>query len=389
MAGVLAFARHEYDARLATVRRAMGERQLDGLIISAPESIYYLTGYQTKGVFAHQYLVVPGSGVGLLLMTRRIERGNVQLVADQGMLADWAFYEDTGESAGVLLDLLQRHGLQGGRLGIEKRSWYLLVQHYERLQDALPLVALDDASDLVERVRLTKSPTELEYLREAGRIAVAGMRAGMEAVRPGASDSTVAAGVLRGLLEAGGEWIATWPNVTCGVRTGLAHATWEGMAVAPGDAVGIELAGVVKRYHTPLFRSVVLGPGTPEQRELAAVVRESTREGLARIRAGVNVGDVYQGARAAIDRSRYRDLPAFRLGYSVGIGFPPTWAQELGINIVQGSSTRLESGMVFHMITLIKKPGHFGLGDSASVAVTDDGYENLTGDMAAGPLFLG
>ena len=56
------FTETEYADRLRRVRRVMAERQLDGMLISSPENIYYLTGLNYLGYFAYQLLVVPLDG---------------------------------------------------------------------------------------------------------------------------------------------------------------------------------------------------------------------------------------------------------------------------------------------------------------------------------------
>ena len=43
------FAPESYDTRLAAVRREMAANELDALVLTAPDSIYYLTAYQTPG----------------------------------------------------------------------------------------------------------------------------------------------------------------------------------------------------------------------------------------------------------------------------------------------------------------------------------------------------
>src|SRR4029077_20311955 len=141
------------------------------------------------------------------------------------------------------------------------------------------------------------------------------------------------------------------PNVASGKRTSLAHTTWGHTQIERGDVVGIELAGVVKRYHTPLYRSVVIGPPTSLQRDIASVLQAANQRGLETLRAGVTAGEVYMATRSVINRRGFSHLPEYRLGYSVGIGSPPTWAQQLGVNIVSDSKEELVSGMVFHFLT--------------------------------------
>lgn len=386
MSSSLPFAPAELRERLSRVRADMRAQKLDLLIINAPENIYYLTGYQTKGVFANQCLAIPSDGPALF-MTRRIEVGNLTNILDGSPVDDYALYGDTDDPVEVFVGLLRRHGLGRGTVGLETHSWYLLVSHYERLKDAFPAAKFVDAG-VVETARLIKSPAELEYHRRAGRVAVAAMRAALDAVRPGNSDGAIASAALSAMIGAGGEWIAGWPNVAAGHRTSLGHATWAHVPIAAGDPVLIELAGVVRRYHTPLWRSILLAPIDAKQRQLATAIREANETGLNALRPGITVGEVHRTVRSVVDKSGFKDLPGIRLGYTVGIGFPPVWSQQRGINIVAGSNTVLRPGMVFHFLTFILIPDQYGIGQSSSVAITEKGYENLTTGIEPGPLFV-
>jgi hypothetical protein len=57
-----AFPPAELDARLRAVRAEMAARDLDALVVSLPENIYYLTGLDHWGFFACHLLIVPRDG---------------------------------------------------------------------------------------------------------------------------------------------------------------------------------------------------------------------------------------------------------------------------------------------------------------------------------------
>jgi Xaa-Pro dipeptidase len=71
------FPKSEYARRLKNVRRAMDARRLEAILVSCPESIYYLSGLDHMGYFAYQMLVVPLDDDPILI-TRAMERATVQ-----------------------------------------------------------------------------------------------------------------------------------------------------------------------------------------------------------------------------------------------------------------------------------------------------------------------
>ena len=56
------FPPEEIDARIAAVRSRLATDDLDGIVISVPENIYYLTGLDHWGFFACHLLVVRHRG---------------------------------------------------------------------------------------------------------------------------------------------------------------------------------------------------------------------------------------------------------------------------------------------------------------------------------------
>lgn len=380
------FTREEYDHRLRRVQQEMERRRLDLAILSSPENTYYLTGYHTNGIVAYQYLAVPLDRPPLF-MTRRLDMGNFMAIAGGVAVGDSASYDDHEDPIDALVGLLERNRLPRRRVGVEKRNLYLSVDHFEKLRAALAQSELVDASTLVEELRLVKSPAELAYHRQAAKVAVAGMRAAVAAMRPGEPDNRVAAAALGGLVNAGGEWIANWPYVKVGQQTGRGHSTWQNTPLVRHQPLTVELAGVVARYHSPLYRTVIFGPSA-DQRRLAEALSEANSAGIAAMRPGITSGEAYQGFKAVIDRRGFGDLLLHRNGYCVGIGFPPNWVQRLGVDIVRGGKAVLEPGMVFHVPTYLCRLNEFGMGQSATVAITDGGHQNLTEEMEPGPILV-
>ncbi len=65
----LHFPREEFQTWLAAARAALAARELDGILLFAPESHFYLSGYDTFGFAMFQCMVLPGAGE-LQLLTR-------------------------------------------------------------------------------------------------------------------------------------------------------------------------------------------------------------------------------------------------------------------------------------------------------------------------------
>ena len=76
----------ELRGRLAALRAELARRDLDLAVLTTPESICYLSGYQTRAVTASQALVVPRDG-GMVLVIRRMDEGNYLVIRDRSPVA--------------------------------------------------------------------------------------------------------------------------------------------------------------------------------------------------------------------------------------------------------------------------------------------------------------
>jgi Xaa-Pro dipeptidase len=93
----------------------------------------------------------------------------------------------------------------------------------------------------------------------------------------------------------------------------------------------------------------------------------------------VTAAEADRAAREAIRAAGFGEYHHHRLGYHIGIGYPPTWTERGVFSLNVGVQDQLEPGMVFHLVPAILIPGVGGLGNSETVLITDDGNEGLTG----------
>ncbi len=380
------FTRDHFEQRLDRTRAAMARDKLDLLILSAPESVYYLSGYQTRGISGHTYLGVPAEGPPVF-STRGTDLGNLYMIEDLTPIVDFVGFEDHDDPLQVFVDLLRRNRIGTGRLGVEKDAYFLSVRSYDALTAAFEGSVFCDASQIVEEQRLIKSAEEIACHREAGRIIVEATRAGIKSVKPGCTDGSIVTSVAGALIEAGSEYVATWPAVRTGAQSGRSHASWQNIPVERGQATNIETAGVVQRYHTPLRRAIIYGP-TDEHRRIAETVRLANHAAIDALAPGAQAGTAFEAAHKVAVENGLGDMLSGRSGYTTGIGISPSWVQRMSINIVPGNETVLEPGMVFHVCTVMQQPNVFGVGESSTVVITEDGIENLTGEMEDGPFLV-
>ena len=370
----LAFPRDEYDARIEKVRRTMAERSIEVLLIFTAENVNYLTGYDTIGYSSYLCLAVPIDREPLMVI-REMERG---IAMSTTWLSDFATTGDTDDSVERTVNALSTRGLAGRRIAMEATAPFLTARTYLRLRHALGGDKVADGSEIVEPIRAIKSAREIEKVRAASRLVVAGMEAALAAVREGATENDVAVAAYGGMVGGGSDPLVSQPIVTSGPRSGVAHSTFHHRRLEEGDTVLIELGACVSRYGGALMRTAFIGEPTDEVLKMNDVVLRSLNAAIDAIRPGVSAGSVDEACRSIIEDAGYEAMFRKRTGYSVGVAFAPDWGEGHIVSLRRDDPRPLEAGMVFHMPPALRAFQRLCIGASETVLVTDSGCEVLT-----------
>ncbi|MFO0997294.1 MAG: Xaa-Pro peptidase family protein [Alphaproteobacteria bacterium] len=370
----LPFAPEEFERRAARLKAKLDARGLDAIILCGPENQYWLTGYETTGFHSFpQAMIVAASGERLLV-TRQLE---VENATDNAYNLPARGYQDDESPGAAIAKGLLDLGLGSKTVGVEKKVPWLITDVYENIVRAAPQAKLVDVSGLTEMLRAVKSPAEIAYMRQAARAVEAAMRAGLDAVREGATEYDIAADVHHARIKAESHFIRNPSYIVSGPRSALAHATWIGRTLERGDVIFFELGANVRHYDAALIRCAVVGPAPDDIRRAADASRAALSTAIKAIKPGTVARDVHRAAVAELDRHGFGKYFDHRIGYGIGVEFL-TWIERGGVSLDIGSDQVLEPNMTLHMIPYFKVQGRYSIGYSETVRVSETGCEVLT-----------
>jgi Xaa-Pro dipeptidase len=420
------FSPREYQGRLERTREAMAKRGLDALLVSSPENVYYLCGLDHMGYFAFQALVVPREGRPLLVtraMEKAIVRDQVPDVVHVGYsdgvppipapssedadlvyaspeghgdpsgpqgLEPWSMsvgvsVRSAGRPKGAAVPVeatckaLDDAGLAGGRLGMEMANSFLPHAIARGLIEGTPEAEWEDASGLVDDLRIVQSPRELECTREAAAISDSMMLSAIAAAGPGVEKQDVMAALYQTMFQRGGTYPGFIPLVRSTQTLSHEHGTWDASRLSAKDVLFLEMAGCVRRYHAPIGRLVFIGKAPARAGKILELCRQALEAAERRIGPGVPAGEVYRAWHACLEEAGLSHYHRHHCGYSVGIGYPPSWSGSgVPVGLRQSSDLALEPGMVFHLMSWLLRTGKGDSFLSDTAVVTEDGCEVLT-----------
>jgi Xaa-Pro dipeptidase len=365
------FTREEFADRQSRAREAMARAGLDAMLVTSPENIYYLTGQQTPGYYTFQCFLLPADGEPSFVV-RQLEYFN--LVANT-YLEDIHPFSDGEDPMAVINALLAQKGLAGRRVGVEKSGWFFPVSVYEKMVAALG--SLHDAGGIVERLRMVKSPTEIEKLSRAAGYVDSGMRAGLAQVAEGHTENDLVAAMMHDAIAAGSEYMGMEPLVSAGRRSGIPHGTWRRARIARDEGAFLEMAACHDRYHAALMRSAWVGTPPRQVTDMMSACQDALAAALDAIRPGAPCEAPHIACQKVIDSAGYTENFRKRCGYSVGISFAPDWGEGGILSLNTGVKTELQPGMTFHLPPALRIYGRFTVGVSETIVVTETGHRVL------------
>jgi Xaa-Pro aminopeptidase len=281
------FGPGEYARRWQAIDGLQSTGGLDALVVygtgAARHELTWLTNW---GPRQEGYLVAGGDAPPALFVQlyNHVPTARLMSVLER---VDWG----GRDSATTVADDLRSRGPLG-RVGLVGAIPYL---HHARLAAALPGVELVDATASFRRLRLVKSPDEIEWTRRGARLCDAAMRALVAEARPGLTEHELGALVESAYGRLGGShgicFIASAPMAGGGRFVPSQH--WSSRRIEAGDMIMIELSAGVGGYTGQILRTIAVGAEPPDRvRELHDVAEHAYAAIAAAIRPGATAADL-------------------------------------------------------------------------------------------------
>jgi len=320
----LHFSKQELAARRAASVSAMQKRGLDGLLMFRQESMYYLTGYDTFGYVYFQCLYLGADG-RVMLLTRAPDLRQAQHTSD---IEDIRIWVDGPEAspATELREILKSFGCSGKKLGVEWEAYGLTARNGMRLQAAFDgFATLIDASDLVSRQRLVKSPAEIAYVRKAAELADLALDEAHRLAAPGVSEAEILAAMQSIIIRNDGDDPANEFIIGSGNDALLCRYKTGRRVLEKQDQLTLEFAGVYRHYHSCLMRTIPIGRPPARQVEMHKVAVDALEACKAALKPGRPIGEVFDAHARVLDKAGYQAHRMNATGYSLGAVYAPNW----------------------------------------------------------------
>ncbi|MEM7169346.1 MAG: Xaa-Pro peptidase family protein [Pseudomonadota bacterium] len=373
---MLHFSQEELAGRREKVCQELAAKNMAGLLMFRQESMFYLTGYDTFGYVFFQCLYLAQDG-RMALLTRAPDLRQAQLTSCVEDIRVWVDGPDARPGLN-LREMLEDLGCAGKRLGVEYEAYGLTARNGKHLEKSLAgFCDLADASYLLSRHRVVKSPAEVAYARKAGELADAAWQAALESAAPGAFEGDILADMQGAIFRGGGDYpgnefiIGSGPGaLLCRYFSGRRH-------LDPQDQLTLEWAGAYRHYHAAMMRTMVVGSVPERQKQMHALAQDALLAVEDRLRPGETFGSAFDAHAETMDKAGFQEHRMNACGYSLGTTFAPNWMD--WPMLFHDNPVEIRPGMTIfcHMILFDSDAG-LGMSLGRTSVVTENGPDPLS-----------
>lgn len=379
--------------RLHRTRTAMANAGLEALVLKLSENIVMLSGYWPMNGFA--YLIFPLEKDPVLIAPVPEE-----YLASEGWVKDIRSFKwgliDSGNPfesiAGLLKEASSELQLNNKPVGFEASFEFIATPYvagepavyseFSRtmLQDAFG-EKLVDATGMIHKLRLYKTPQEAERLQTVNDIALMGLQAFFDNVVPGRTEIEVASAVEARIMQNGTGYknvkvARAWASVMSGARAVSAykpHLLSTQRRLEEGDVALLELATVADGWWSDLTRTRAAGRARPSDLEKWDVVVAAQKAAIETLRPGVLSSEVDKAARDLITKNGLGAYFIHHTGHGLGLRYhepEPFLHPEVATPLEKDMLTTVEPGIYID--------GWGGMRCEDNVLITGDGYRVLS-----------
>jgi len=364
----------EYALRKSRAIAAIRSEGLDALLMFAPESQYWVCGYDTFGFALFQCLVLTAKG-DLHLLTRNPDLRQARLTstlpdAEIHIWDDVEGMNPTADLARLLSDL----GVSG-RIGYEGQTAGLTDYNGQQVRALIP--DLVESTEIIRAQRRIKSNAEVDMHRRAAALSDDALDAGIAATRAGAFEGDILAAMQGAVFKGGGDYAGNEFIIGSGEGALLCRYFSGRRHLDPSDQLTLEWSGAYARYHAAMMRTVIVGEPSDSHKRMHAACAEALQACEAAIQPGKPMGDVFVAHAKVFDKHGFSHARLKACGYGMGAIYNPIWVDFP--MFYEGNPLLMQANQVFflHMILMDSDSGDaMTLGHS--VLVKPDGIERLS-----------
>jgi Xaa-Pro aminopeptidase len=342
--------------KINKLRASFKEWNIDGLLLTSQVNLRYMTGFTGSSGLA----VISSDRAVFITDFRYVDQANEQVEG-------FEIIQHTGNLVGKAVETMKDMKLNA--IGFEQDK--MVYGTYAAYVKEYPDADFVPTSQLVEKLRLIKTPEEIKILEEAAKIADEAFNHILTFIKPGITELSVANELEFYMRKLGASESSFDTIVASGARSALPHGVASEKVIEFGDFVTLDYGAYYKGYSSDITRTVSVGKPSDKMKEIYRIVLDAQLHARKHIKPGMTGKEADALARGLIAEKGYGE----NFGHSTGHGLGMEVHENPALSV--RSDWVLEKGMVVTVEPGIYVSGLGGVRIEDDIVLTEDGNRSL------------
>ena len=343
------------NSKIKWLREKMKMLNLEGMIISNPVNIRYLTNIVAEGI-----LLITRKENIFLTDGRYIEEvQNILTIDDEIVLHEFKEYTK---------DEYENFFLFCENVGFEED--YITYAGYKEYMHKYKVNNLQETEKMLEKQRMIKDEEEIQKLRKACKITDDCFTYLTKYIKVGQTEKEIALEIEKYFRLNGADGVSFEPIVASGKNSSKPHAVPTDKKIDLGDVITLDFGCKYEGYCSDMTRTIFVGYIPEEAKKVYDLVLKNQLQTAKELKEGTNIKQITKMVENDFKLNGYELVHA--LGHGVGLDIHELPA------ISSRNDKNLKQKMVITNEPGIYVPGKFGVRIEDTVLVGKLSSENLT-----------
>lgn len=341
--------------KIKWLREKMKMLDMQGMIVSNPVNIRYLTNIMAEGIL----LITRRENI-FLTDGRYIEEvQNVLTIDDEIIVHEFKEYsKDEYENFFMFCE----------NVGFEEN--YVTYAKYKEYMHKYKANNMQETENIIEKQRMIKDEEEIEKLRKSCKITDECFEYLTKFIKVGQTEKEIALEIEKYFKLNGAEGVSFEPIVASGKNSSKPHAIPTNKKIDLGDVITLDFGCKYKGYCSDMTRTIFVGYIPEEVKKVYDLVLKNQFQTAKELKDGANIKTISKMVENDFKLNGYDLIHA--LGHGVGIDI-----HEIPV-ISSRNDNNLKENMVITNEPGIYIPGKFGVRIEDTVLIGKEASENLT-----------
>jgi Xaa-Pro aminopeptidase len=293
--------------KIKKLMRLLEDKEIQGVIITELVNIRYFTGFTGSTAVG----LVTKNGKYLLVDFRYITQAKIE-TKNSG----FEVIEIERPSSNKIYEIIQSEKIT--KLGIEDETLPLSI--YNEFKNKFQGVELSFLGDSFTRIRMIKTPEEIEKIKIACDIADKALKKILPMIKVGSVEKDIKRELEYEMIKLGAEEISFKSIVASNERSALPHGVASDKKLENEGFVTLDFGCIYEGYASDITRTFYLGENPTEKHiDIYNIVLEAQKKAIEAVKEGVTSREIDKIARDYISQKGYGKYFGHGLGHGLGM----------------------------------------------------------------------